>query len=241
MGPISRFYFIFDRVNLFLFSPLVDIKSMVQTVEKEIFVVTLNSRKEDDKKSGLSWQATINSIVQNTIERDEISDRFNSKDLMEFRSHVDLIQGRCSALLSHVSVLSAVILISLSPYYENSKFSLDFFYYIIFIEFLLYLYLALLCVRCLKSFGFEKYLIENCVKINPSESITNVYNNRMKSDIITRYVFLRVIEFGLIILTLIFIITMILKYTVFSTYISYFYNEIIVFVSNFVATHLCRP
>jgi hypothetical protein len=67
-----------------------------------------------------------------------------------FLTHLDMIHSRVSTLIGHVSIMLAVLMYSLSIYPKGtiqSKVAL--------IELSLYLFCTIVCIRCLRAYGFD--------------------------------------------------------------------------------------
>lgn len=103
--------------------------------------------------------------------------------------YVDLINARSSALLGHISIMIAVLLAMLIVVH-NDKFS----FVTILIELNIYLYLATVCLRCIRTYGLET---------NKGREQENV--NRF-NDLVFRYAAYRFANFLMMVGTLALIV-----------------------------------
>lgn len=65
-------------------------------------------------------------------------------------AHIEMIHSRVSTLIAHVSIMLAVLMYSLSIYPKNTIQSTVAFW-----ELSFYLFCTIVCIRCLKAYGFE--------------------------------------------------------------------------------------
>ena len=117
------------------------------------------------------------------------------EDEMEFIQHMDSIHSRISTLISHISIMIGVLLFSLSRY-SNEIIPSS----IILVELVIYLLTMIVCLRCMRSYGFEE-----------SFSDRRKYNNDSIKELVYRFAAYRLVNFLVIVITLIFVLLLILK------------------------------
>ena len=110
-----------------------------------------------------------------------------------FIAHLDMIHARVSTLIGHVSIMLAVLTYSLSIYPKDTLQSS-----VALLELSLYLFCTIVCIRCLRAYGFE---------LNISD---RKYKKEIFNDLVLRYASYRVINFLVIALTIVFVLLVVL-------------------------------
>jgi len=106
-----------------------------------------------------------------------------------FSRHAEMIHSRVATLVGHISIMIAVLMLSLSTYEKDTTQS-----YIVIGEIVLYLLVTVACLRCLRAYGFEKNIDDDN------------YKKSLFDDLALRFAAYRVSNFLAITLTLGFVL-----------------------------------
>lgn len=128
-------------------------------------------------------------LIDRTI-RNELSAKKNPDSPEQYEYHIQTLQDRVSALIGHISIMIAVLTITLRGYASDSV-AAD----LIRVELGLYLFIAICCLRCLRAYGFETSF--------ESES----YHEESKQDLVLRFGLFRLVNFVAIVATIAFVLT----------------------------------
>lgn len=109
--------------------------------------------------------------------------------------YVDLINARSSALLSHISIMIAVLLAMLVVVQGD-----ELTFLVVLVELNVYLLLATVCLRCIRTYGLET---------NKGRELENV--SRF-NDLIFRYAAYRLASFLMMVGTLLLIVVLTLRW-----------------------------
>lgn len=140
-------------------------------------------------------KASIDRVIRAELIGDPDGDLLASQSLRSkiednegFTNHMNLIHSRVSSLISHISIMIGLMLFSLTIF-EKGQFP----YYVILGELVFYLFIAVICLRCMRSYGFEYQYKDDEYIIQSFEDIT------------LRFSLYRIANFLTIVGTLIFI------------------------------------
>ena len=163
---IGAFYWLFDAVIMFLLRWVVDLPQIRIVLRDEI--LSFSNRPDDAD--------------------------FETEKHLDFLQHVEIIHARVSTLLTHISIMIAILFFAAQGYSSDDVFRL-----IVSIELWLYLVITVFCLRCMRSYGFEK------------KHTLNLYNARALEDLVVRFAIFRFSNFLTMVLTLIFVGILIYK------------------------------